>query len=302
MKFESELPKGLFTASLTPMNDDLSVNYSGLINHINWLLDNGSNGICLLGTTGEANSFSVDERLQVIDEVVDSGIDPKVLLVGTGTCALPDTIKLTKYAVAKGAGGVLMLPPFYYKDLSDQGVINYFKLVIAGVDDPRLKIYLYNFPKMTGLAFTLELVNQLIEAFPGVIVGMKDSSGNWAGMKEVCESLPGFQLFTGTEKFLLDTLRAGGVGCISATFNASIKQGADVYANWQNENADKLQARLSETRSKFEVTSFISGLKFLFADWFKDKNWLNVRPPNSLPNDEAQSRLLAKLSKEDFFN
>ncbi|RLD20544.1 MAG: dihydrodipicolinate synthase family protein [Bacteroidetes bacterium] len=283
------------------MNDDLSVNYNGLIKHINWLLDNGSNGICLLGTTGEANSFSVDERLKVIDEVISAGIDPKVLLVGTGTCALPDTIKLTKYAIAKGAGGVLMLPPFYYKDLSDQGVLDYFKLVIEGVDDPQLKIYLYHFPKMTGVPFTLELVQKLVKAFPGVIVGLKDSSGNWQGMKAVCELLPGFQLFTGTEKYLLDTLRVGGAGCISATFNASIKQGADVYANWQNDNADNLQAKLSETRNKFEVTSFISGLKFLYAKWTGDKGWLNMRPPNSLPNDDAQESLLANLTKEDFF-
>ena len=300
MNFESKLPNGLFTASLTPMNEDLSVNFAGLVKHINWLLDNGSNGICLLGTTGEANSFSVDERLKVIDEVVDSGVDPKVLLVGTGTCALPDTIKLTKYAVVKGAGGVLMLPPFYYKGLSDQGILDYFKLVIEGVDDPDLKIYLYHFPKMTGVPFTLELIQKLVTAFPGVIVGIKDSSGDFEGMKAVCEALPGFQLFTGTEKYLLDAMRIGGAGCISATFNASIKQGANVYANWQDANADELQAKLSETRSKFEMTSFISGLKYLYSVWTGDTAWLNMRPPNSLPEVEVKNSLNSNLDKEEF--
>ena len=302
MEFESNLPRGLFTASLTPMNDDLSVNYQALIAHINWLLNNGSNGICLLGTTGEANSFTIDERMDVLDEVLDAGIDPHKLLVGTGTCVITDTIILTQHAIAKGVGGVLMLPPFYYKDLSDQGVLDYFKLVIEGVDDKNLKIYLYNFPKMTGVPFTLPLVKKLVQAFPGVIVGMKDSSGDWQGMQAVCDEIPGFQLFTGTEKFLLDTLRAGGAGCISATFNASIKYGASVYNNWQGDEADALQAKLNEIRKEFEIDSFISSLKFLFANWFDDPKWLNVRPPNSLPGTETRDYLLNKFKQGDLMS
>ena len=301
MQFESNLPRGLFTASLTPMNDDLSVNYTALIEHINWLLNNGSNGICLLGTTGEANSFSIEERMDVLDEVIDANIDSQKLLVGTGTCVISDTIILTQHAVSKGVGGVLMLPPFYYKDLSDQGILDYFKLVIEGVEDTNLKIYLYNFPKMTGVSFTLDLVKKLVTAFPGVIVGMKDSSGNWQGMQAVCDEIPGFQLFTGTEKYLLDTLRAGGAGCISATFNASIKYGARVYTNWQKDEADDLQAKLNEIRKEFEVDSFISSLKFLFAKWFDEPKWLNVRPPNSLPKVETQEYLVNNFKREEFF-
>jgi 4-hydroxy-tetrahydrodipicolinate synthase len=301
MEFESNLPRGLFTASLTPMNDDLSVNYNSLIEHIKWLLNNGSNGICLLGTTGEANSFSIEERMDVLDEVIEADLEPQRLLVGTGTCVISDTIILTQHAVSKGVGGVLMLPPFYYKDLSDQGVLDYFRLVIEGVDDPNLKIYLYNFPKMTGVPFTLDLVKKLVAAFPGKIVGMKDSSGNWQAMQSVCEEIPGFQLFTGTEKYLLDTLRAGGAGCISATFNASIKYGAKVYSNWHEPEVDNLQAELNDIRKKFEVDSFISSLKFLFAKWFDEPNWLNVRPPNSLPNADTQDYLIKNFKQEEYF-
>ncbi len=141
MNFDSNLPKGVFTASLTPMNKDLSVNHTLLVDHLNWLLQNGSKGICLLGTTGEANSFTVEERLEVIDQVVDGGINPQRLLIGTGCCAFPDTIKLTKYAVERGAGGILMLPPYYYKDLSEAGILDYFKLVIGKVNNPDLRIY-----------------------------------------------------------------------------------------------------------------------------------------------------------------
>jgi len=300
MEFDSNLPGGAFTASLTPMNDDLSVNYTALINHLNWLLTNGSNGICLLGTTGEANSFSIDERIKVLDEVIAAKIEPHKLLVGTGTCVISDTINLTKHAVTQDVGAVLMLPPYYYKNLTDQGVVDYFKLVIDGVADERLKIYLYNFPKMTGVPFTLELVKKLIVEFPGVIVGMKDSSGDWEGMQAVCENIPGFHLFTGTEKYLLDTLRAGGTGCISATFNASIHYGAKVYANWQGPEADNLQEALNKTRSDFEVDSFISSLKFLFADWHDEPLWLNLRPPNSLPVTETRKYLLEHFKKEDY--
>lgn len=302
MEFESNLPRGLFTASLTPMNDDLSVNYKMLTEHINWLLNNGSNGICLLGTTGEANSFSIEERMDVLDEVIDAKIEPHKLLVGTGTCVISDTIILTQHAISQGVGGVLVLPPFYYKDLTDQGILDYFKLVVEGVEDDNLKIYLYNFPRMTGVSFTLELVKKLVAAFPGVIVGMKDSSGNWQGMRAVCNEIPGFLLFTGTEKYLLDTLRAGGAGCISATFNASIKYGEKVYSNWQEAEADDLQAKLNDIRKKFEIDSFISSLKFLFANWLNDPKWLNVRPPNSLPKAEIQDYLLKKFKQGDFIS
>ena len=301
MNTATDLLQGVFTASLTPMNRDLSVNYAALTDHLRWLLHNGSDGICLLGTTGEANSFSVAERIKVLDEVISAGIDPRVLLVGTGTCALPDTISLTKHAVHNGVGGVLMLPPFYYKGLDDEGLLEYFRLVIDGVAAENLKIYLYHFPKMTGVPFTPELVQKLVAAFPEVIVGMKDSSGNWAGMAAVMAAIPGFRLFTGSETFLLPTLRAGGAGCISATFNASIRQGARLCARWQQPEADDLQAELSAIREQFAVAPFIGGLKFLFAQWFDDNQWLNLRPPNSLPDRETGARLLAGLNKADFF-
>jgi len=301
MQYQSKLKKGLYTASLTPLNEDLSVNFKMLVDHINWLLENGSTGICLLGTTGEANSFSTKERITVLDEVVKSGIDPGQLLVGTGTCNITDTVKLTKHAVSNGVPGILMLPPFYYKNVGDEGLIDYFRMVIEQVNDPRLKIYLYHFPKMTGVPFSIELIEKLVEEFPDEIVGMKDSSGDLAGMQAVCETLPGFQVFAGTERFLLNNLRCGGPGCISATFNASIKYGAKLYERWQEDKADELQNALTELRYKFEVQSFVSGLKFLFANWTDNKAWLNMRPPNSLPPVQIQEKLLNNLPTATFF-
>ncbi len=300
MQFKSSLPEGLFTASLTPLNEDLSIDRSRLVKHIQWLLEEGSNGICLMGTTGEANSFSNKERMAVLDHVLEAGIDPAILLVGTGTSNLPDTIELTRHAVQNGIPGILMLPPYYYKNVSDEGLVDYFNLVIEGVRDSRLKIYVYHFPKMTGVPFTLSVLEKLVEQFPNEIVGMKDSSGDLEGMQTVCESIPGFRIYAGSERFLLDNLRCGGPGCISATFNATIKYGVELYRHWQDDNADELQAKLTEVRGKFEINSFVSGLKYLMAHWTEDKQWLNMRPPNSLPTLDVQEKLMSSLNQEDF--
>ncbi len=295
MNYQSKLPKGIYTATLTPLNSDLSVNYNLLIKHMEWLLDQGSTGIVLMGTTGEANSFTVSERIEVLDKVIEAGIDPTRLLIGTGTCTIQDTIELTAHAVGNGVGGSLMLPPFFYKDLNDEGILEYFRHVIEGVNNEELRIYLYHFPKMTGVPFNLELLEKLLDSFPDEIVGMKDSSGDLTEMQKVCESLPGFQLYAGSEKFLLNNLRCGGPGCISATFNASIKYGAAVYRHWMADNADQLQEELTNLRSRFEVTSFVSGLKYLFANWTQNDKWLNMRPPNSLPDINTQETLLSNF-------
>ncbi|MBT8220173.1 MAG: dihydrodipicolinate synthase family protein [Bacteroidia bacterium] len=297
MPFESNLPQGVIAATLTPMNEDLSVNYPMLLDHINWLLENGCNGICILGTTGEANSFSLSERIELIDKVIDSGIDPSKFLVGTGCCAYTDTIALTKHAVSKGAGGVLMLPPFYYKNLTDEGVMNYFDLVIRGVDDDRLRIYLYHFPKMTSVPFTLELTRKLVQAFPGTVVGMKDSGGDWDHMQSICGAFPGFKFYAGTEKFLLPTLKIGGVGCISASANATASMCAAVYENWESEQADDFQQLLTEARLSFEGAAFVSGLKYFFSEIKNDRRWLNVRPPNVVLSSDLHEKFRVNIDQ-----
>ena len=278
------LPKGVITAALTPLNADLSVNHGALINHLNWLLNNGSDAICFLGTTGEANSFSVSERKETLTKVISGGIAPEKLMVGTGCCSYPDTVELTRHAVSCGVGGILMLPPFYYKNLTDEGVLNYFDLIIRKINHPDLRIYLYHFPKMTSVPFTPSLIQKLVAAHPEVIIGMKDSSGDFENMKQICAAIPGFQLYAGTEKYLLDTLRIGGMGSISATANLTVGKMAEVYADWQTDLADSLQDELTRMRMSLEVTSFVSGLKYLLSKWRNDESWLNVRPPNTMPD------------------
>lgn len=280
-KFNTNLPGGVFAASVTPLKSDYSINHEALVQHCNWLLANGNDGICFMGTTGEANSFSVDERKTALDCVIEKGIPADRLLVGTGCCSLTDTIELTKHAVSKNVGGVLMLPPFYYKGLTDDGLGKYFSEVIKGVDDSALKIYLYHFPKMTGVNFSVDFVKNLVEQFPGTVIGMKDSSGDWPNMKSICEAIPGFKLYSGTEKYFLDVLRTGGAGVISATTNLTGYIAAEVYKRWKDDSAEELQQTLTAARLAFEGASFISSVKYILSQWHENTAWLNIRPPNS---------------------
>ncbi|MCB0568571.1 MAG: dihydrodipicolinate synthase family protein [Phaeodactylibacter sp.] len=277
---ENLLPDGVFAASLTPLSEDMSVDYQALAAHCRWLLEQGADGAALLGTTGEANSFGLRERIGLIEGVLEHGIPSHRLLVGTGCCAFPDTVALTRFAVESGAGGILMLPPFYYKPVSDEGLYRYFSLVVDQVKDSRLRIYLYHFPKLTGVPFSAALTERLALAFPDIVVGMKDSGGEWAHMKEVCERLPGFRLFAGTERYLADVLNIGGVGCISATANATVALAAEVYRRWRaGEDVSAAQAQLSAIRQAFEAGGFVPVLKQLFARWQQKPEWLQMRPP-----------------------
>ncbi|HEY5690903.1 MAG TPA: dihydrodipicolinate synthase family protein, partial [Cyclobacteriaceae bacterium] len=254
-KFNSNLPSGVFAASVTPLKHDYTIDHEALVAHCNWLLANGNNGICFMDTTGEANSFSVEERIAALDYLIDRGFPAEKLLVGTGCCALTDSVKLTLHATSKKVGGVLMLPPFYYKGLTDEGLMEYFSIIIEAVASPDLRIYLYHFPKMTSVPFTLEFVKKLINKYPDTVVGMKDSGGDWSNMKAFLDAFPGFKLYSGTEKYFLDVLRAGGAGLISATTNLTGNLAARVYTKRNERDADILQTKLTEARLAFEGAS-----------------------------------------------
>ncbi len=299
MGYDSKLPEGIITATLTPMNAGKDVDIDRLVMHIKWLFDRGSDGVCLLGTTGEASSLTVSERIEVINHVIDAGIEPAKLLVGTTCCALPDTIELSRLATARGVGGVLIMPPFYYKNLKEEGVLETYRTIIDGVDHPDLRVYIYHFPKMSGFSFSPELVVKLTEKHPGTIVGLKDSGGDWPHMQSILELLPGFRLYAGSEKFLLPTLQAGGAGCISASANLTAPLCTRLLQSWQSEQAGAIQEKVSRARAGLEIAPFVSGLKSLFAHYQDDPSWLNIRPPNSIPEGEVVDQLLAHMAQLD---
>jgi 4-hydroxy-tetrahydrodipicolinate synthase len=288
--------KGVLAAALTPMRPDLSVDRAAFAAHCLRLLDAGCHGLAIFGTTGEANSLSVWERIDAWEALVADGVPADVLLPGTGACALPDAVRLSQEALALGAAGVLALPPFYYKGVSDDGLFRFFAELIERVGDDRLRVFLYHIPPMAQVGFTPELIGRLLDAYPGTIAGTKDSAGDAARIEAICKSYPELTVFAGSEALLLDTLRWGGDGCISATVNVTARQTREVYDRFAaGEDAGAAQAALTEARRFLEGYPAIPALKAIIRDTTDDDVWRNVRPPLVALDDSRTCELLAKL-------
>lgn len=271
--------RGLFVPTLTPVDQNAKLDARRWIEHCRWLLAEGAHGLCPFGTTSEANSFSVEERIDLLNQLVDAGVGPANLMPGTGCCALTDTVKLTSHAVELGCGGVLMLPPFYYKAVTDDGLFRSFAEVIERVGDDRLRIYLYHIPPVAQVGFSLSLIERLITAYPNTVVGLKDSSGDWNNLHAILTSFPGFGAFTGSEKFLLDTLRLGGAGSINAVANVIPGPISHLCNTWQEADADEQQARITAFRETFQEYAPVPALKQIVAYLREDSEWRYVRPP-----------------------
>ncbi|MBC7768475.1 MAG: dihydrodipicolinate synthase family protein [Phycisphaerales bacterium] len=283
----SEIAHGAWSAALTPLNADLSIDHAAYGAHVDWLLNSGCAGVAALGTTGEANSFSLAERLDLIERLGKSGHASERILVGVGCCAAPDTIELTRASLGAGFNNVMMLAPFYYKNVSDEGVFRAYARVIEAVNDPRLNVIVYDIPPMTGLKIGVDLLRRLRDAFPGIVIGVKNSSGDWSAMEAALGELPGFKVFAGSEQFLLQTLRAGGPGCISATANITSRSLAELYATWRSDAADALQAAATRNRIALQKYPPIPALKEMMAAVREAPAWRRLRPPlaNLAPAD-----------------
>jgi 4-hydroxy-tetrahydrodipicolinate synthase len=293
-------PGGVWVAALTPMNPDLSPDTAKFVAHCKWLLAQGANGLAVLGTTGEANSFTVAEKRKLLDAVAASGISGSQMLPGTGACAIPDTVEMTKHALSHGAAGVVMLPPFYYKNVSDDGLFAAYSEVIQRVGDSKLRVYFYHFPQMSATPISHDLIERLLKAYPGTIAGIKDSSGKLDNMLEMCRRFPGFGVFAGSEQFLLPVLRAGGVGCISATANATIGMCVEVLKKKDDPSVDALQEELTAQRLAIQSQVLIPALKSIAARHSGDKSWLTVRPPVAPLSAAEETALFAALDGTQF--
>ena len=278
---------GIFAASLTPLGDGLAIDHAALAAHLRRLLGAGCHGVALFGTTGEATSFGLDERRAALDAVVAAGVPAGRLLVGAGGCALPEAAALTRHAVGAGAAGVLVLPPFYYKNVTDDGLFAFFDGLVQRVGEARLRLYLYHFPQMSGVPISPALVGRLRARYPEVVAGLKDSSGDAEHLDSLLRAFPELAIFAGTERLLLAGLRAGAAGCISATANATAALAAEVYAAWQAGDAaraETLQQRLTPIRQAIEGFPIIAALKHVFG-------YGALRPPLR-PLDAAQAAAL----------
>ena len=281
--------KGVLSPVLTPFNADYSPAPDRFIKHCRWLIDQGV-GLAIFGTNSEANSLSVAEKRSLLETLLEAGVPADRMMPGTGACALPDAIELTRAAVQAGCAGVLMLPPFYYKGVSEEGLYRGFASVIDAVADSRLRIYLYHIPPVSQVPITPSLVARLLKAYPGIIAGMKDSSGDWENTSTMLREFQpqGFDVFAGSETFLLATMRAGGAGCITATGNVNPGPILDLYKHWQDADADARQAALDATRGVFAKFPMIPAMKAAIAWKTGRDEWANLRPP--LVELDAQQR------------
>jgi 4-hydroxy-tetrahydrodipicolinate synthase len=278
---------------LTPFKDDLSCDGQSFVKFCRWLAGRGM-GLAIFGTNSEANSLTVEERLELLARVSEAGIPSLQLVPGTGACAIGDSVRLGKAAVSAKCAGVLMLPPFYYKQVSDEGLYAAFAEVIERVGDSRLKILLYHIPQVSGVALSHDLIERLVKNYPNTIAGMKDSSGDLGFTRATIERFPGFQVYAGSDALLSATLQAGGAGCISATANVNPAAIVRLRKDWQGADAEALQTRLVQLRKTFEAFPMIAALKAAVAHFGDAPRFAKVRPPlTTLPERNVQMLITA---------
>jgi 4-hydroxy-tetrahydrodipicolinate synthase len=249
-----------------------------------YLLDNGCDGLNVLGTTGEATSFSRAEREHVMNAYRAADLPLGRLMVGTGAAAVADAVALTRHAAELGFAGALLLPPFYYKGVPDDGLFAYVETIMTATADKAIPLYLYHFPAQSGLAWHTKLIARLLESFPERIVGLKDSSGDMTFAREAAAVRPGFRVFPSTEAALMEARSGTFAGCISATANLN----ADLCARaWRNGDQTSLATAVA-IRKLFDGKALVSGVKALLAHIHADPEWARVKPP--LANFSAADR------------
>lgn len=293
--------EGVIAPVLTPFGEDGAPDADRFVEHCEWLLEDGCTALAPFGTTSEGNSLGIDEKLELLEELVDADVDPAKLMPGTGACSVADAIIMTEQAVELGCGGVLMLPPFYYKNPSEEGLFRFFAEVIEEIADESLKVYLYHIPPVAQVGFSLPLIARLRKAYPETVVGLKDSSGDWANTKAILDEFPDFEVFPGSEVFLLDGLRSGAAGCISATANVAAKSIRHLYDNWQGPDADKLQSEVTALRKAIQSYPMIPMLKGLIGHYREDRGWADLRPPFTEVSEDEAAKAAESLAQAHNF-
>jgi 4-hydroxy-tetrahydrodipicolinate synthase len=268
---------GVIAAVATPVTEDLAPDLKRATDLARHLLDNGCDGLNVLGSTGEATSFSVAERKSVMDAYKKNGLQLDRLMVGTGAASVSDAIALTKHAADLGFGGALVLPPFYYKGLPDDGLVDYIGMLVKATADSKLPLYLYHYPQLSGLQWHVTLIKRLRESFPSRIVGLKDSSGDMAFARSAAAVAKDFAVFPSTEACLIEARSGEFAGCISATANCN----SDLCQRaWSQGDATALDAAVA-IRKLFEGRQLVPGVKALLSHIHGDPALARVRPPLS---------------------
>ena len=298
---ESQRIRGVLAPVVTPFHDHLDPDGDRFIQHCKWLLSQNC-GLAVFGTNSEGNSLSVEEKIELLDRAIAACVDPRRMMPGTGCCALTDTVQLTKHVVRTGCAGALMLPPFYYKNVSDDGLYRSYAEVVERVGDASLRIYIYHIPQVSGVGVPLGVIERLKKNFPDAIAGIKDSSGDWNHTKAVLEMFSGadFDVFVGSESFLLANMQHGGVGCISATANVNPAAIDELYRRWDEPDAESRQEALNVVRTIVGLQGMIPSLKAVIAHFTHHAEWRNVRPPLDRLSSPASAELVERLTEVGF--
>ena len=271
----SKTLSGVIAAVATPIDENGAPDLKRATDLARHLLDNGCDGLNVLGSTGEATSFSVEERKAVMTAYKNNGLPLDRLMVGTGAASIADAIALTRHAAELGFGGALVLPPFYYKGVTDDGLADYVGALVKATEASKLPIYLYHYPQLTGILWNVALIERLRKSFPARIVGLKDSSGDMAFARAAAAIGKDFAVFPSTEACLLDARKGEFAGCISATanLNADLCQRA-----WAKGDTAAYEAAVG-IRKLFEGRPLVPGVKTLLAHIHGDLSLARVRPP-----------------------
>lgn len=271
---------GVNCAAATPLNADLTPDLSLFTEHCQRLLAEGCHGIALLGTTGEANSFSTAERRAILEAALKAGIAGDQLIPGTGVNASPETVELTRHAISNGVYRVVMLPPSYYKGVTDEGLFAAYARIFEAIGDGRLRVILYHIPQVSGVPLSHALIARLIAAFPQTVVGIKDSAGDLANMQAIAAAHPGFAVLAGADPLMLPLLKSGGAGCITATSNLIASSLRTIYDHLDDiALVEPAQARINAWRTLSNSYVQIPTIKAMVGLKTGNAAWSRVRPP-----------------------
>ncbi len=298
----SEHLAGIFAASITPVDEDGRVDVPRLLEHLRWLFQRGCHGVALFGTTGEATSFAPAERRRALEAVVEAGVDPRRLMVGVGCTSRDETLELARHARGLGVEALLVLPPFYYKNVPDEGLYRAFAEVLDGLD-AGARLVLYHIPQVSGVPLTFPVIERLRRRDPVRVAGIKDSSGDLDHTLRLIDAFPGLAVFSGSDRHLLDNLRRGGAGVITAGNNLVAEWSRrvwDAHRAGDAREAEAWMAKVTAVRAILERHPVIPALKAVLAAGHGDPAFERVRPPLVELAASVRDALLAELDAAGF--
>ena len=293
----SARPRGVIAAAATPVDAGYAPDLPRLLRHCRALLDNGCDAINLLGTTGEATAFSVEQRLAVMRAVAEGGLPLARFMVGTGVCALDDTVRLTRAACELGFAGALVLPPFFYPDVPADGLVAYVDELVRRVDHPNLSIYLYHIPQNTKLPWPVEVVVRLRERHGATLAGLKDSAGDLAYARAVTKAVADFDVFPSSEAALGNAAADGFAGCISATANLTAPFAQAAWSAQGTPAGAAAVKKAADLRGLVAAHPLIPAVKAALAAHYEDMAWARVCLPLRPLAAEAAASLVDALAR-----